>query len=326
MTNLLLPAKDQITLCFAHHAYDMKSIFDAGQPGIHSFQVDNHADLRARLPEADVLIVSGLWKNDLLSMAPRLKYLQSVSSGTNLYDLDAFRAGGIALASGAGVNMNAVSEHAMALMLSLSRRMALARDNQRNGIWRGEQRDPLYREDELAGKTALVVGLGNIGNRIARLARAFDMHVIGVRRNPDAGPGGAHEVHGFPDLKTLIPRADVVILCCPLTPETAKMIDRDALALFRPQAHLINVARGGCVDEPALIDALQSGALAAAGLDVTQQEPLAAGSPLWSMPNVVLTPHAAGETRAYERNVLDLLATNLDRLWAGDPDLKNRVA
>jgi phosphoglycerate dehydrogenase-like enzyme len=320
-----IPAQDKIRLCFAHGAYDMKPIFERMDLGLECFQVSTFEDLKARLPEADVLIASGLWKNELLEHAPRLKYLQSVSAGTNQYDLEAFKQRGILLASGSGVNMNAVSEHAIALMLSITRRIAYARDNQHKRIWRPEQRDPMQREDEMPGKTMLIVGTGNIGNRIARLARAFDMQVIGLRRNPAAGVGDAHEVHGFGDLDSLLPRADVVVLSCPLTDETRHLINRQSLAAFKEGSILINVARGGCVDETALLEALDSGRLAGAGLDVMQTEPLPQDSPLWTVPNVVITPHAAGETRQYELNVLDILVRNLNALWSGSTELKNRV-
>lgn len=321
----LLPSKDKLRLCFAHGAYDMKPIFDAFDTGVETIQVSTHDALKDCLPEVDVLVVSGLWKNDLLPFAGRLKYLQSVSSGTNQYDLGAFREKGIYLASGQGVNKNAVSEHAIGLMLSLTRRLALARDNQNRGIWRAEQTNPADREDELPGKTMLIVGIGGIGDRIARLAKAFDMKVIGVRRDPARGAGSADEVHGFGAVKALLPTADVVVLSCPLTDETRHLIDTEALSLLQPTAILINVARGGCVDEDALIAALGAGRFAGAGLDVTAIEPLPAASPLWSMPNVVLTPHAAGETRRYETNVLDILTRNLDRLWSGNDALVNRI-
>lgn len=322
----LLPPREKLRLLLAHATYDMKPIFDGMGTGIESTQVSTYDDLKARLPEADVLVVSGLWKNDLLGHAPRLKYLQSVSAGTDRYDIAGFRARGILLSSGSGVNMNAVSDHAMGLVLSLTRRLALARDNQHKAFWRREQRDPAAREDELPGKTMIVVGIGNIGDRIARLAGAFGMHVIGVRRNVAAGAGSAHEVHPFTALKALLPRADVVVLSCPLNDDTRDIIDREALALLKPTAVLVNVARGGCVDEAALIETLEAGRIAGAGLDVTRVEPLPQESPLWRLPNVVLTPHAAGETRRYEYGVLDLVTTNVAKLWAGDTALRNRVA
>ncbi|MEI4485095.1 D-2-hydroxyacid dehydrogenase [Frigidibacter sp. MR17.14] len=321
----MLPTRDKLHILFAHGAYDMKPIFDAAHGDIRTTQVSTYADLAAALPKADVLVTSMLWKNDLLPLAGRLKYLQSVSSGTNQYDREAFRAQGIRLASGQGVNKNAVSEHAIGLLLSLTRRLSLARDNQTAGHWRPEQTEPAQREDELPGKTMIVVGTGGIGDRIARIARALDMTVIGVRRDASKGAGAADEVHGFRDLRAVLPRADVVVLSCPLTDETANIIDAAALAVMKPSALLINVARGGCVDEEALIAALEAGRLAGAGLDVTRVEPLPPTSPLWGLRNVVLTPHAAGETRKYERNVLAVLDENLSRLWAGRADLVNGI-
>jgi len=328
-TTEFLPKREKLRLLFAHAAYDMKPIFDGMETGIETIQVSNYEDLKSRLPEADVLVASGLWKNELLEHAPKLKYLQSVSAGTNQYDTTAFKARGIMLASGSGVNMNAVSDHAMALTLSLTRRIAFARDNQGKQSWRKEQRDPAAREDELPGKTMIVVGTGNIGNRIIRLARAFDMHVIGVRRNiaagAGAGAGAANEVHPFTALKSLLPQADVLVLSCPLTDETRNLIDREALSLMKPTAILVNVARGGCVDEDALIEALEEGRIAGAGLDVTKIEPLPQESKLWTLPNVMLTPHSAGETKKYELNVLDILNENLDKLFGGSDALRNRV-
>jgi phosphoglycerate dehydrogenase-like enzyme len=188
--------------------------------------------------------------------------------------------------------------------------------------------DFAQREDELGGKTLLVVGLGRIGGRLARLAKAFDMQVLAVRRHPAAGggqEGGPDEVHGIERLPDLLPRADFVALTCPLTPETAGLISAAALAAMRPSAFLVNVARGRCVDQPALIEALRTGAIKGAALDVAADEPLPPESPLWSMGNVLITPHTAGETCRYEDNVLDLMEANLDRLWRGETELVNQV-
>jgi phosphoglycerate dehydrogenase-like enzyme len=185
--------------------------------------------------------------------------------------------------------------------------------------------DLTQREDELGGKTLLVVGLGGIGGRLARLAKAFGMRVIGIKRDPSKGAESADAVHGPDQLKAKLPEADYVALTCPLTGETEKVIDADAFSRMKKTACLINTARGRCVDEPALIKALQDGAIAAAALDVSVEEPLPASSPLWDFPNVLITPHTAGETRKYEENVLDILQDNLDRLWRGDTTLRNQV-
>lgn len=322
----LLPPPDRLTLLFAHNAFDFLPRFRALDTGIRALQVTSREALRAALPQADVLVVSHLWQGDMLPSAERLVYVQSVSSGTERFDPGSFRDRGVLLASGQGVNANAVSDHAMGLLLSLTRQLGQAHQAQAARRWRRMQPDPALRLDELPGKTLLLVGLGAIGERIARLAKAFGMTVIGVRHDPARGKGAADEVHGFRDLPALIPRADVVMLACPLTDETRNLLGAAGIAAMKPSALLVNVGRGACVDEPALIEALQAGRIAGAGLDVMAQEPLPEDSPLWALPNVVLTAHCAGETRVYERNLLDLLMHNLDRLWAGDRALANRIA
>jgi phosphoglycerate dehydrogenase-like enzyme len=213
----------------------------------------------------------------------------------------------------------------MALILALARRLPEARDNQARRHWRGMMGDIARREQEIGGKTLLIIGLGRIGARLARLAKAFDLRVIGLRRNPGAGGKDADEVHGTERLSALLPEADIVALTCPLTPETEGLIGRDAFARMKPSAHLVNVARGRCVDEPALIAALKEGRIAGAALDCFAGEPLRESSPLWAFENVLITPHTAGETRRYEDNVLDLLLENLERLWAGEAMLRNEV-
>jgi phosphoglycerate dehydrogenase-like enzyme len=172
----------------------------------------------------------------------------------------------------------------------------------------------------------LIVGLGRIGARLARLAKAFDLRVVATRRDPSRGGAeGADAVFGHDRLPELLGHADIVVLACPLNAETQNLIDARALGLMKPSAHLINVARGKVVDEDALIEALREKRIAAAGLDVTREEPLPAASPLWAMPNVLITPHTAGETQAYEDRVIDLLLANLDRLWRGETALVNQV-
>src|ERR1700722_15709278 len=217
----MLPAREELTICFAHAAYQMKTTFDALNTGIRNFEVRERADLDRRIGEADIVLASGMWHNGLIANAPRLRFVQSISSGTDQYDKTALAARGIRLASAAGVNARAVAEHAMGLILALARRLPEARDNQARAHWRGMIGDLTRREDELTGKTALIIGLGRIGGRLARLAKAFDMTVIGFRRDPSLGLGQADSVHALAALKDQLPNADFVALSCPLTPETA---------------------------------------------------------------------------------------------------------
>ena len=320
-----LPPRSSIRICAAHAVYQLETTLHACAPDIACFTVRNKDELKAQIAEADVVVASMMWDNALIPAAKQLKFIQSVSAGTDQYDKAALAAHGIRLASAAGVNGRAVAEHAMGLLLALKRHIHTGRDHQAKRHWRGMIGEIARREDEIGDKTMIIVGMGRIGSALARRAKAFDMHVIGVRRDPMAGAGGADEVFATRDLPGLLPRADVVVLACPLTPETERLLDRQALAVMKPTATLINVARGKVVDEAALVAALAEGRIAAAGIDVTEVEPLDAASPLWAMPNVLITPHTAGETQAYEANVVEILLENLEKQWRGESRLRNEV-
>src|SRR5918997_4358143 len=256
----MLPARDDLTICFAHAAYRMQDRFALRGTGIRSVEVRDRAALDAAVGEADVLVVGGLWDDALIPRAPKLRFVQSISAGVDQYGMDALRGAGVRLASAQGANARAVSEHAMALIRALSRRLPEARDNQAKRVGRGMVGAPDRREDELGGKTLLVVGLGRIGGRLARLGKAFDMRVVGIRRDPGGGSNGADEVHGLERLKALLPQADFVALTCPLTPETEGLIGAEALGLMRPSARLVNVARGRVCVEAAVAGALAGAA------------------------------------------------------------------
>jgi phosphoglycerate dehydrogenase-like enzyme len=321
----MFPSKENVTICFAHAAYQMKARFELRQTGIKNFQAWSYDDLVKRVGEADVVVASGMWKNDLIPHAGKLRFIQSISSGMDQYSKEQLGAKNVRLASAAGVNARAVAEHALALILAVARRLPEARDNQHKKVWRGMLGDLTQREDELGGKTLLIVGMGRIGSHLAKLAKAFDMKVLGIRRDPAQGANGADSIHGMGDLVKLVPQADFVTLTCALTPETTGLMSAAAFAAMKPSSVFVNVARGKVADEAALIKTLQGDKIWAAALDVTVDEPLPASSPLWSMPNVFITPHTAGETRAYEDNVIDILIENLERLWRGEKTLRNQV-
>ena len=315
-----------LRILFAHAAYRLADRFALRATGIDHFQVSTSDDLRARIGDADVLVVSGLWRNDLIPLAPKLAFIQSVSAGTDQYSRDAMRAAGIRVASAQGVNERAVAEHVIALILAIARKIPEARDNQAARKWRPMIGDLSRREDELGGKRVTIVGMGRIGSRLATLCRAFDMTVTGVKRDVSMGAGAADRVVARAQLLDALADADFVVLTCPLTPETENLVDARVLAAMKPTAHLVNVARGKVVDEEALVAALVAGTIAGAALDTVREEPLPATSPLWMLPNVLITPHSAGETRRYEDNVIDLLIENLDRIRRGEPGLRNQFA
>ena len=320
-----LPSKENLTICFAHPAYQMSAVFEQHNTGINHFQVWDRDSLAQRIHEADVLVTSGFWNNNLFEIAPKLRFVQSISAGVDQYDQALFQQHGTRLTSAAGVNANAVAQHALALILSFARLLHTGRDNQHRQLYRGMISDLAQREDELGGKTMLIVGLGRIGRKLAQLAKAFDMRVIATKRVPNSQTGVADAVYPPEQLPTLLPEADYVVLTCPLTPTTENLIDTSALAAMHPDTYLINVARGHVVNEPALIAALQAGQLAGAGLDCFWDEPLPTDSLLWGMENVIITPHAGGETRQYETKVIDILLANLERLWSGEARLVNEV-
>lgn len=323
MSQRRLPPKEQLTICFAHAAYRMQERFTLRNTGIRCIEVRTLDDLKARIGEADVLSISGLWRNELIAHAPRLAFIQSISAGTDQYSRELLATAGVRAASAQGVNERAVAEHAIALMLALARKLPLARDNQAACKWRGLISEIAQREEELGGKTLVIVGMGRIGSHLAVLARAFDMRVIGVKRDVSRGATVADRVVPQSELLAVLPEADFVALTCPLNASTENLIDSAALAAMKSSACLINVARGRVVNEPALVAALRSGTIAQAALDCVWEEPLPALSPLWDVPNLFITPHTAGETQRYEDNLIDLLLENLERLWRGEAQLKN---
>ncbi len=319
------PAKTDLVIHFAHPAYQFEACLAGRGVELNTFQTWTREDTAKRIGEGHVIVATGFWNNDYVEAAKNLRFIQVCGAGYNQFDLDGLAARGVRFSNASGVNVNAVSDHAMALILGLKRKIHLARDNQRAKHWRGMIPHIPSREDELAGKTLVIYGMGAIGSRLAKLAKAFDMTVIGVRRNVDAIKGLVDEAHAPGAFPELLGRADFVALTCPLTDETANLMNAETFAAMRPDAHLINVARGGCVDQNALIAALRSGVIAGAGIDTTVKEPLEPESPLWDMDNIILTPHSAGETQMYEENVVDILLDNLDRLWRGETELYNQI-
>lgn len=312
-----------MTICFAHPAYRMQERFLLRNSGIKSFEVRTLDELKARIGEADVLSVSGFWRNEFIESAPRLAFIQSISAGTDQYSRELLGGAGIRVASAQGSNERAVAEHAISLILAMARKLPMARDNQAARHWRGLISEIAKREDELGGKTLVIVGMGRIGSRLATLAKAFDMNVIGVKRDPSKGAGAAQRVVAQSELMSVLPQADFVALTCNLNPTTENLMNAQTLAAMKPSAYLVNVARGKVVHEPSVIEALRTGTIAGAALDCAWEEPLPDSSPLWTAPNVFITPHSAGETQKYEDNVVDLLMENLARLSRGETQLKN---
>jgi phosphoglycerate dehydrogenase-like enzyme len=311
-------------IVIAHHIYRLGEAYGRlrNDPLI---EVSTRDDLRRYLPEATVLAISRFWRNDLLDLAPRLRVIQSISAGTDQFDVGQISRRGIRLASAQTANEVAVAEHAIALMLSLTRQLHYARDHQTLRAWRDLPPVRASREVEVSGKVLAVVGFGRIGRRVARIAKALGMNVIGVQRRPPACDEHADVLVSSDKLNGALEHADIVLLTCPYTAETEKLIGRAQFSVMKSSALLLNVARGRIVDQDALISALEAGELAGAALDCFVEEPLAPSSPLWSFPNVIITPHSAGNTQRYEANVAAILAENVTRLESGALKLLNQV-
>ncbi len=317
-------AKD-LTIGVCHPAYRIAPVLSARLPETTVFQERSADAIKSHMPQLDVLVVSGAWRDDLLAGAEKLRWIQAIGVGYNQFPLADLRRRGIRLTNAVGVNANAVSEHAMALVLALSRRLPEARDNQHRKHWRPMISDPQTREDEVTDKTLGIIGLGAIGNRLATLAKAFGMRVIGTKGNPAAYQGAADLVLPSDRLGELLDSADYVVLCCPLNPDTTNLIGAAELRRMKPSAYLVNVSRGQVVVESELISTLQRGDIAGAALDLTIDEPLRPESPLWELPNVLITPHTGGETSRYEQRLVDIIVENVRR-WERDEPFIHQVA
>lgn len=253
---------------------------------------------------------------DLMATAPSLKWYQQVGAGADWLDrypdiVDAE----FTITNASGVHAVPISEHMLAFLLSAARGFPSSIRGQREKIWSENRKQNLF---ELADKRCLLLGVGAIGERFARLAAACDMEVIGLRRDPSKPAEGVRRMVGPDALRDELPQADVVANTLPLTPETRHIIGRAEIEIMKPGSYIVNIGRGGTIDEAAMIDALKSGHLAGAGLDVFEEEPLPESSPLWEMDNVIITPHYSGLTPRYNERVFDIFCRNLERYLAGD--------
>lgn len=261
---------------------------------------------------------------DALQRAPKLRWLQNSAAGVDRPIFGELAARGVRITTAAGAASETVALTAITGLLALSRRIPMWIVNQGAKRWqplRTGELEPI----ELRGQTLLIVGCGPIGREAARLAKAFGLVVHGLRHSGPAALDNFDRVDGMPALPEAVATADWVLAACPLTPETTHLFDQRVFERFKPGAGFINIARGGVVDEPRLVEALQSGRVASAYLDVFEVEPLPADSPLWTMPNVILSSHSAGDTTGRHARIADIFLDNLARWGAGEA-LRNEVS
>jgi len=276
---------------------------------------DDEAELIRRIGSARVAInirAHARFTDAVFQSCRELRMITIWGTGTDNVDLDAAARHGVTVCNTPGVNAIAVAEHTIALMLAVSRKLCRVDREMRAGAW---PRDMLT---QLHGKTLGVFGMGSIGTRVATLGRAFGMDVLGwsVRGDPHrirsqgVTPGSKEQI---------LRRADVITLHLRLTPATRDFIGREAFALMKPEAILVNTGRGPLIERDALLDALSGGKIAGAGLDVFHDEPVAPGDPLLGLANTVLSPHNAGQTPEVRRDGLLLAVQNVEHFLAGKP-------
>jgi len=259
------------------------------------------------------IVFAGHFSDELWKHAPLLRWVQSGGAGIERFMTPDFIASPILLANAAGVYAIPIADHVMALIIGFSRGLNRLVRAQMGHRWADE-----VEPDELMDKTLGVVGLGGIGTEVARRAKAFGLRVIATRRRPELPSEFADEVRGADDLHWLLAESDYVALCSALTQSTHKLIGDEELKKMKPTSYLINIGRGGLIDEPALIAALKAGLIAGAGLDVFAEEPLPTDNPLWDLPTALITPHTAGSSPRSHARLMDLFCENVRRYLAGE--------
>jgi phosphoglycerate dehydrogenase-like enzyme len=279
------------------------------------FAQDAEAALQAA-PETEVIL--GSFLPSVCAAAPKLRWIQSYSTGMDKFLFPEIIARDeVEISNVAGLYASQGGEHAWALLLALTRQLPLAVHNKDKRLWQGAD------VVELNGCTLGVIGIGGFGVEISKRAQGYEMEVIAIDPVRTAKPPFVAELKPATreNLHDLLRRSDVVMTACPLTAETYHLIGAEELSLMKPSAFLINVTRGGIIDEPALIEALTQGKIAGAGLDVVEQEPLPPDNPLWDAPNLILTPHRAGASQHRPRKVHEFFLQNLERYLQGERPL-----
>lgn len=257
----------------------------------------------------------------MLHGSPALEWLQTNSAGVEAYIQPGVLAGDTLLTNATGAYGLAIAEHMLGMLLELFKKLELYRDAQKSGAWQSQGA-----VKAVYGSTVLVLGMGDIGGEFAARCKALGAKVIGVRRSPRPCPEYADEVHLLEDLDSLLPQADVVAVTLPGTDATRGLMSRERLAKMKEGAVLLNVGRGFIVDTEALCDALESGHLSGAGVDVTDPEPLPPTHRLWNIPTAVVTPHISGfyHLRETHERIVGIFLENLRHFQAGEP-LRNLV-
>jgi D-2-hydroxyacid dehydrogenase (NADP+) len=291
----------------------------------HQFvQLESNDRVPAEIEDTDVFIGYLVRPPDFLR-ARRLKWIHAPTAAVHQLMYPELVASSVRVTNSTGIHGPVVAEHAVALIMALAKRIPQSMRYQQKKQWaQAEAWGELPHPREIAGGTVAVVGMGGIGAEFTRLAKALGMRVLAVRENPEKGAGGADEVYSGVQIDDVLPQADYVLLCAPLTPATGGIINAARLAKMKRDAYLVNVSRGALIVEDDLVRALQQKQIGGAALDVFVEEPLPSESEFWSLDNVLITPHTASFTKLLWERHYQHIVENMKRFLAGRP-LLNEV-
>ena len=272
--------------------------------------------LAQELPDTDIFVGYSLRPKQLLD-AKKLKWIHSTAAGVAQLMYPELRESGITVTNPSGIFSVPMAEHTMGLLIALARNFPDSLRYQERAVWSQQQLWDIHPLTELNGKLLLIVGYGSIGHELARRAKAFDMRVWGVSRTGKGDATLAERIIPVSQLREVLPHADYVVVSAPETPETHHLIGAGEIALLKPTAYLLNVARGSLLDQAALIAALQERKITGAALDVTDPEPLPVEDPLWHTPRLFLTPHTSAISDRLWSRQTSLLLDLLQRWFEG---------
>ena len=308
-----------------------------GEEGLS--MADYVEQIRLRLPDHDVrlaatptqehelsrratVITGGELPENVLDTTVNLQLFAGTTSGYGHLPMEQLREQGVAVTNAAGIHAPGIAEQTIGNILIFARNIHKGWQRKQSHQWRH------YQATELQNSTVTIVGLGAIGTAVASRLDGFGVETIGIRYTPKKG-GPTDEVHGFKHEKfhAALARTDYLVIACPLTDTTEDLVDSEALGTLPPDAVVVNAARGGVVDTRALVTGLQKGSIRGAALDVTDPEPLPPEHPLWSLDNVLITPHMGGHTPQHWRRLASILSENVERIETNgqDTELKNQI-
>lgn len=305
------------------NSYDLKDDILELLGDIDVFVTNDHDELLSKIKTANVLVTRLNLKDrspEILDQAENLQWIHALSAGYNKYDVDRLEEMGVILTNASGVHANPIAEQVFGYLTIFERQLLQGVRQQDRKEWCH------FRGGELNGQTLGVIGVGEIGGRIAELGAAYGMEVLGVKRDIKNVNNAVDKAFPPSERRRVIGRSDYLVLACPLTEQTHEMITAKDFDSMKESAALVNIGRGKLVDETALEVALQKGQIAGAALDVQYTEPLSQDSPLWDLSNVIITPHMAGSTPHYLQRCAEIFSESYPSFVNGDyEEMVNRV-